>query len=466
MKILSIEKNKFKSKGYVTIAFNEKIEESRFIINDKKETLEIKILEKEKLNWRYVTLLSRSIVFFAKKHKIKKIVLDWDIVSKLHLGNDFSVAEIFAINFEMANYEFISFKSKPKEGWNFIDEICILIGKEQKIETAIKKGQLIGKEINACRELANTPGANMTPEILVEETKKAIKNTKLKMKILNEKEMQKLGMNSILAVARGSKEKPKFIILENSIANKKEKPVVLIGKGVTFDSGGLNIKTGDMSTMNMDMSGGAAIIHTLILAAKLGIKNNVIGLIPVVESMPSGESLRPGDIIKSMSGKTIEVQNTDAEGRIILADAHTFAERYDPKLVVTVSTLTGAASVALGERASALLTKNEKLSRSLCSLAEESGDYIWPLPLWDEYEAEIKGNNGDICNIRNRQNTREGGTILGGMFIYQFAKKFPLWAHIDIAPRMIAVDDEFLAYGAAGTPVRLLIKLLEKFKNL
>jgi leucyl aminopeptidase len=281
------------------------------------------------------------------------------------------------------------------------------------------------------------------------------------MKVLEEKDMKKMKMESVLGVGRGSKEKSKFIILEYAGANDKN-PIVLIGKGVTYDTGGLNLKPeSGLSEMNMDMSGGSAVAHAIIAAAKLGVKKKIIGLIPAVENMPSGESYRPGDIIKSMSGQTIEILNTDAEGRVIMADANTFAERYSPKLVINVATLAGAALMALGERASAILTKDKKLSQAICEAGEKSGDYVWPLPLWDEYEAEIKGLEADICNTRNQGPGRMGGAILGAMFIYQFGKKFPLWAHIDIAPRMTAVFDEFLSKGAAGAPVRLLVKLIE-----
>lgn len=461
MKISIVEKKKFKNNNFAKVLFSDKIPENRMLLSGGLVTLEIKIPEKKKINFRQATIIARKIVAFAKINRIKKLALDWNIVKSLKLGEEQLIAETFGINFEMANYEFVSFKTAPKEGWNFVEEIAVVVDGKNNLKKSLEKGQLIGQHVNMCRELANTPGSNMTPQILVAEIKKAIKNTGIKMKVLDEKKMKKLGMNAVLAVAQGSKEKPRFIVLEYGNSNK-EKPIVLIGKGVTFDSGGLNIKT-YMTGMNMDMSGGAAVAHTIILAAKLKLKKKIVAIIPAVESMPSGESLRPCDVIKSMSGKTIEVQDTDAEGRIILADANTFAERLNPRLVVDVATLTGAASVALGERASAILTKDEKFSDLLRKLGEESGDYVWPLPLWDEYEEEIKGANGDVCNIRNRAETREGGTILGAMFIYQFAKKFPIWAHIDIAPRMTAVYDEFLTQGAAGTPVRLLIKLLEKF---
>ena len=210
--------------------------------------------------------------------------------------------------------------------------------------------------------------------------------------------------------------------------------------------------------MHMDMSGGAAVIHTIALAARLKIKKNIVGLVPAVENMPSGSSYRPGDILRTMSGKTIEVLNTDAEGRIILADALTYAKKYNPRLVVDVATLTGAAMAALGQRASAIFSRDEKLLRNFAAFGEQSGDYVWPLPLWDEYESEIKGTFGDVANIGK---TRYGGAITGAMFLYQFAKDLNCpWVHIDIAPRMTAVEGEYLSKGAAGAPIRLLIKFL------
>ncbi len=448
-------------KNFCQVDFSEKIKESRLIIKEGKEILEIKVWPKEKINFRKSFLLARQIIFWAKIFGVKKIVLDWSKIDAFKLGESEAMAEIFAANFEMANYEFVKYKTKPKEGWGFVEEVQIITDK--KIDAFLKRGQLIGKETNACRELANIPGGDMTPSVLVQEIKKAIKGTKIKIKVLEEKEMKKLKMEAVLGVGRGSKEKSKFIILEYAGKNEKN-PIVLIGKGVTYDSGGLDLKPGkSMLDMNMDMSGGAAVAHALVVASKLGIKKKIIGLIPAVENMPSGESFRPGDIIKSMSGKTIEILSTDAEGRLILADANTYAERYNPNLVVNVATLTGAATIALGDRASAIFTKQEKLKDLLIEVGEESGDYVWPLPFWDEYEEELKGANGDICNLRNQSATYAGGTILGAMFIYQFAKKFPNWAHIDIASRMLPVYDEFLAKGAAGTPVRLLVKLLEKF---
>jgi leucyl aminopeptidase len=212
--------------------------------------------------------------------------------------------------------------------------------------------------------------------------------------------------------------------------------------------------------MHMDMSGGAAVIHAVALAAKLGVKRNVIGLVPAVENMPSGTSYRPGDVLVSMSGKTIEVLNTDAEGRIILADAITYSRKYNPSIVVEASTLTGAVLIALGQQASAVLSRDEKLVDNLRELGEESGDYVWPLPLWEEYEPMVKGNFGDISNIPANGNSRYGGVIGGGMFLQQFAEGLR-FAHLDIASRMTAAPGEHLAKGAAGAPVRLFLAICE-----
>lgn len=272
------------------------------------------------------------------------------------------------------------------------------------------------------------------------------------------KDMERLKMGGILGVGKGSDVPPKYIIMEYRGGVKNEAPVVFVGKGVTFDTGGINLKPSDaILGMNMDMSGGAAVIHALSLSARLGVKKNIIALVPAVENMPSGASYRPGDVLRSMSGKTIEVLNTDAEGRIILADALHYAKRYKPSLVIDVATLTGAALVALGERASAIFTRDQELETKLREWGDVSGDYVWPLPLWEEYDEEIKGTFGDVANLGR---TKWGGAITAAAFLAQFATGYR-WAHIDMAPRMVAVEGEFLEKGAAGAPVRLLLKIAE-----
>lgn len=335
-----------------------------------------------------------------------------------------------------------------------------MLGADKDEQKSIKRGVLVADYVNFCRKLANTPGGEMTPALLAKEIQKAAQGSGVKARVLGRRDMQRLKMGGVLGVAQGSVAEPKFIILEYSGGNKTDKPIVFVGKGITFDTGGLNLKpTSGIYEMHMDMSGGAAVASAVLLAAKLKLKKNVVALIPAAENMPSGSSYRPGDIIKTMSGKTIEVLNTDAEGRVVLSDALTYAERYNPALVVDVATLTGAAEVALGQRVSAVFSKDDKITAKLQGLGDESGDYVWPLPLWEEYEADIKGTFGDWANDAKN---KFGGAITGAMFLYQFAKKYP-WAHIDMAPRMTSIDGDYLAKGATGEPVRLLIKILEKY---
>jgi leucyl aminopeptidase len=433
------------------------------VLSNGRKNLIIGIDKKENINLRKLIILFRQIVSLAKSNGIKKFVLNFSDFrfSKLKII-DKHIAEIMAVNLEMANFEFVKYKNIPKDGWNFIERVIVAAGGNvSDIKEGIEAGQKIGSAVNDCRVLVNTPGGDMTPSVLAEEARKAVGGTSIKLKVLDEKDIEKLGMGGIIGVSKGSVEKPRFIILEYK-NNGNEKPIVLVGKGVTFDSGGLVSKTADgLSEMHMDMSGAAAVIQTVVLAAKLGIKKNVVGLIPAAENMPSGSSYRPGDILRSMSGKTIEVLNTDAEGRIILADALTYADKYKPRLVVDVASLTGASIVALGQKASAIFTKDEGLEKLTRELGEESGDYVWPMPLWDEYEDDIRGNFGDVANLGK---TRYGGAITGAIFLYQFVKDFNYpWMHIDMAPKLSATEGDLLAKGAAGAPVRLLIKLLERF---
>ena len=426
-----------------------------------RKTLSIGIGKRDEVTRRKLFLIARQVIAAAKTNRIKKIAVnfsDFDF-PKLKM-KDSELAELLAINFEMANFEFVKYKSVPKEGWNFVEEVYVVGKVSKEIKDGFARGQIIGQEVNGCRVLANTPGGEMTPRILASEARKATKGAKVKVRILGATDIKKLKMGGIMGVAQGSDEAPRFIVLEYFGGPKTEQPVVLVGKGVTFDTGGLNLKpTEAIYEMHMDMSGGAAVIHAIALAAKLKLKKNVVGLIPAVENMPSGSSYRPGDVLRTMSGKTIEVLNTDAEGRIILADALTYAKKYNPKIVIDVATLTGAAVVALGQRASAIFSKDESVIEKLRELGEKTGEYVWPLPLWDEYEEEVKGTFGDIANA---QKSKYGGAISGAMFLYQFAKDLSCpWVHIDIAPRMTAIDGEYLAKGAAGAPVRLLIKAIE-----
>lgn len=466
MKITIVEKSVAGSK-FTRIALNEKIPASRLVSENKIDTLEVKIPKKDSMNRRKWIILVRSIIQEAKKNKIERIEVRWEELTGFdNLGEDLS--QIFAEAVYMANYEFRKYKSKPEEGWFDLREISVVVSKKDKSfsRSKLDEGVLIANSINFCRDLANTPGEDMTPVHLVNITRKALKGRKIKMSVLDEKQMRRKKMNGVLAVGKGSSYQSRFIILEYYGADIKKKPIVLVGKGVTFDSGGLDTKPHPHGLeMMMDMSGGAAVIATILVAEKLKLKKNIVALIPAVENMPSGDSMRPGDIIKMMDGTNVEIGHTDAEGRLILADALTFAKNFKPELVVDVATLTGASMVALGERASAFFTDNEELSARIVKLAEKTGDYAWRLPLWDEYAVEISGTHGDIANIRTKGSSGVGGAITAALFLKHFAKDYKdRWMHIDIAPRMTSVFDEQLVKGAIGTPIRLLVELLKEDK--
>ena len=429
---------------------------------------------RETMTLRKVRVALRKMAGVLKGSELKRSVIDRKEFKfpKARLS-EFELGRLIAVETHLANFEFVKYKTAPKNGFNFIEELGIVGTVTNEFKKGVAMGEIIAGEVNATRELANTPGGDMTPELLATAAIQAAKGTSVKVKVLGKSEIEKLGMGGVLGVSRGSSEEPKFIIAEywgagpasaksSSVARR---PIVLVGKGVTFDTGGLNIKPSDgIYEMHMDMSGGAAVIHAVVLAAKLGIKKNVIALVPAVENMPSGSSYRPGDILKTISGKTIEVLNTDAEGRIILADGLGYAKRYNPRLVVDVATLTGAAMVALGQRANAIFTTDARLEKLTRDIGEKTGDYSWPMPLWEDYEQEVRGTFGDWANLGSK--ARMGGAITAAVFLWQFAKDYAKdcpWMHIDMAPRMTAVEGEALSKGATGTPVQLLVELVKNY---
>ncbi len=428
------------------------------------------------LSHRKLILFLRKVISVAKQNRLTLLNINFKDILAL-APKDISDRDLGALAgeaFVMADYEYTAHKTKPKEGFSHIKSVAVRNTSEVGKQGFWKGGYVIGAGVNATRTLANMPGGDMTPKLLAGAAKAAAKGTKIKVQILGRKEMKKLGMGAVLGIAKGSVEEPQFIVMEywgagrpstRSARGGQLKPIVLVGKGVTFDTGGLQIKPGDhMYEMHMDMSGGAAVIHAVVLAAKLKLKVNAVALVPAVENSPSGEALRPGDILKSLSGKTIEILHTDAEGRVILADAITYAKRYSPKAVVDVATLTGAIITALGLQASGLMSNDQKFETLLRELGEQSGDYLWPFPLWEEYDDMVKGTFGDVPNISTFGNSRDGGVIAGGKFLEVFAKELDCpWAHLDIASKMVAASNEFLAKGAAGAPVRLLVRLLEHY---
>jgi leucyl aminopeptidase len=418
-----------------------------------------------------LSLLVRRFVRMAKAEGFKLIGLYTDDFETNNIAAQ-RAAALLAENTLLAHYDFSEvYKTAPKEGWKQVESFVVFTHHEAKtMNAAIQGGELIAESVNQCRSLANFPPSDLKPEGMAEAARTVANQVGAAMKVtvFDEKKLKQEGMNAILAVGQGSASGPRLIIMEYS-GNKKvtRADLALIGKGVTFDSGGLNIKPGDhMADMHMDMSGGAAVIYAMQAIAKLKLPINVVGLVPAVENMPSGLSYRQGDIVKAYGGKTIEIGNTDAEGRVILADAIEYAKIKKPTLMVEISTLTGAAEVALGQRVAALFVKNNKpLADVLQGLGDASGDYVWPMPLWEEHERDIEGNLADTINT-HKTGSRWGGAITGAAFLSKFAGETP-FAHIDMAPRMLTLpDEEQLSRGAAGFGVRLFVELAKQWSNV
>ncbi|MBU6321262.1 MAG: leucyl aminopeptidase family protein [Patescibacteria group bacterium] len=451
--------------GYVRVRVTEGAT-VRAVREDGVEWIEIGAGPWADVTLRKFRLICREIVRQAKAQKATRIALQLNKSPFPHL-NSLSLPELareVAENFVMADYDFDSFKSPAPDRPEPLEEILICGKTPAEMKKGFAVGQIVGEGVNACRELANTPGGAMTPRSLAAAAKKAAKGLPIKVTVWGRKEIEKAGMGAVAGVAKGSAEEPAFIVME--YAGAKGKPIVLIGKGVTFDSGGLNIKTGDhMYEMHMDMSGGAAAIAAIVTAAKLGVKKRVVALVPAVENMSASEAMRPGDILRTLSGKTIEVANTDAEGRLILADALCYAKRFNPAVVLDAATLTGSSISALGLRAVAYFANDERLADRLNELGEASGDYLWRMPLWEEYEENIKATFADYTNAPVGA-AKFGDVVNAATLLWQFAKDLGCpWAHLDIAPRMTAIESDKLAKGAAGSPVRLFVRFIEQWQT-
>lgn len=325
---------------------------------------------------------------------------------------------------------------------------------QQTGERALKEGNAIALGSKLARDLGNLPGNICTPTYLSKQASKIAKTyKKLKVNVLGQKEMENLGMGALLSVAKGSRQPPKLIVMVYKGDSAKIKPYVLVGKGITFDSGGISIKpSAAMDEMKFDMCGAASVLGTLTAIGELQPKLNVVGIIPTCENLPDGNANKPGDIVTSMSGQTIEILNTDAEGRLILCDALTYSERFDPKVVIDIATLTGACVIALGKHASGLLSNHAPLADAILSAGLKSGDRAWEMPLWEEYQDQIKTNFADMANVGGR----EAGTITAACFLSRFTKKLK-WAHLDIAGVAWETGSK---KGATGRPVPLLTQYL------
>ncbi|MEE8348331.1 MAG: leucyl aminopeptidase [Acidobacteriota bacterium] len=358
----------------------------------------------------------------------------------------------------LATYQADDYKTEKRS--KCVVEEILLIGTEGmdsvEVEAAMERGEILANATNMARKLVNEPGNRVTPPRLADAAGEVAAACGLEIEVWGEPELEDKGMGAILAVARGSSEPARFIILKHlKASDSAAKPIVLVGKGVTFDSGGLSLKPAQsMEEMKADKAGACAVLAAMQAVAQLGVKKNVIGLIPAVENLPGGRAQRPGDVIRAMNGKTVEVINTDAEGRLILADALSYGQQLEPECMVNIATLTGAVVIALGKFRAGVFCNNDKLYDRVLRASEQSGEKLWRLPLDDEYRKEIESSIADVKNSGNRW----GGAITAAKFLQEFVGDVP-WCHIDIA----GVDlfkSEGSIQGPTGFGVRTLVEIV------
>lgn len=358
----------------------------------------------------------------------------------------------------LGNYNFSNYKSKSTKPKNI--KISFISSKKKLIDNAIKSAQAVISGVFFTRDLINEPANTLTPQKLAESVKKEFRRTSVKITVFGEKELIKRKMTAILSVGQGSVNKPKLIQAHYKPKTKPVKKIVLVGKGVTYDTGGLSIKpTSGMLDMKADMSGGGVVFGIIKVAEQLKLPIEIIGIVPAVENAISGNAYKPGDVISTASGKTIEVKDTDAEGRIVLADALEYACKQRPDEIIDFATLTGAAVVALGEMAAAVFTKNDKMSSNLVEASKVTYEHAWPMPFWDEYNKLLESKIADVSNL----GPRWGGAITAGKFLEHFVDEKIPWTHIDIAGPSLKHDlTNYTKNYCTGYGVRLITKYLEK----
>jgi len=353
----------------------------------------------------------------------------------------------------LRDYRYTETVSKPKPA-PVLRKLIVANASSAAARAALQRGSAIGRGMNVARHLGDLPPNICTPSYLADQAKSfARKHGKLSVKVLDEKAMRELGMGSLLSVSAGSEQPAKLIVMEYRGGKRGEQPQVLVGKGITFDSGGISLKPGaKMDEMKFDMCGAASVFGTLHAIVDINLPVNVVGIVPAAENLPSGRATKPGDVVKSMSGQTIEILNTDAEGRLILCDALTYAARFKPAAVIDIATLTGACVVALGKHASGLFSNQDDFAQELLAAGQTIGDRAWQLPLWDDYQKQLDSNFADIANVGGAG----GGSITAACFLARFTKDYR-WAHLDIAG---TAWDEGSTKGATGRPVGLLTQYL------
>ncbi|HEY3307386.1 MAG TPA: leucyl aminopeptidase [Desulfuromonadaceae bacterium] len=381
----------------------------------------------------------------------------------LHLaGKENTAIEAVCEGTLLGSYIFEHYKTKDKDQRFHFDRMCLLLPKGSTTGNArarVDRTHIICQGVRLARDLVSQPGNVATTGFLANTARELAVRYPLQCSVYEQEDLEKMEMNALLAVGKGAAEPPRLIVLKYRGAGEKDRPVVLVGKGITFDSGGISIKPGaGMEEMKTDMAGAAAVLGIMEAAAGLKLPVNLVGIIPTAENMPDGKAFRPGDVVTSLSGTTIEITNTDAEGRLILSDALHFAQKYRPLAMIDLATLTGACVVALGHLASGLMGNDQRLVGALKRAGERSGERVWELPLWDGYGETMKS---DIADLKNA-GSRDGGSITAAWFLKQFVGK-TRWAHLDIAGT--AWSDKTLPYspkGATGVGVRLLLEYLSE----
>ncbi len=377
-----------------------------------------------------------------------------------------SIVENLVAGCELALYQFRRYKTEDKESPKKIDKITIFAESPDSVDEVRKSiltAQIIDRGVSLARDISNIPSSDATPAHIAEEAKKIARENRMKCTVLETKDMEKQGMGGILNVARGSLQPPKLVILEHN-GGGEDRPIVLLGKGITFDSGGISIKPSEkMEEMKHDKSGAATVIAAMQTAAQLQLPLNIVGITPLTENLPSGSAYKPGDILKIYNGKTVEVISTDAEGRLIMADALAYASKYKPQATIDLATLTGACITALGGVATGLLGNDDDLKRKITSAGETTGERVWELPLWDDYKEQLKSEVADMKNVGGRP----AGAITAASFLSNFVD-YP-WAHLDIAgtawTQNGSPEKPYIPKGATGVGVRLIIEVLRGWKS-
>jgi leucyl aminopeptidase len=354
-----------------------------------------------------------------------------------------------------ALYRFDQLKSDRKKTGPALERIVLPVSAKPPLSQALGEASAIADGVALAKTLGNLPPNVCTPAYLADEAKKLARQFKLGIDVLERADMEKLGMGALLAVTNGSHQPPKLIVLRYNGAGKNAKPraplIALVGKGITFDTGGISLKpAGEMDEMKFDMSGAGSVLGAIRALAGMKARVNVVGVIPTCENMPGGRATRPGDIVKTLSGQTVEILNTDAEGRLVLCDALSYAARFEPEVVIDIATLTGACVVALGHVATGLFANDQKLADEIRAAGDDAFDRVWQMPLWEEYQEALRSNFADFANIGGRP----GGAITAASFLARFTRKFR-WAHLDIAGTAWKGGRE---KGSTGRPVPLLVR--------